>query len=81
MIDKRFKYILSRRRFFTGALRYTSLGLLCAAAGLLIAKRYRLMRQGICINEGLCKGCGVLDSCRLPLALSAKRVGNTENDG
>jgi len=64
----------SRRQLFIGALRYASLALLCAGAGSLLAKRYRLMREGICINEGLCKGCEVFETCRLPRASSAKQA-------
>jgi len=63
-----------RRRFFVGMMRYAALGVLCAAAGLLAAKRYRLRRKGVCINDGLCRGCEVFEKCRLPLALSAKRA-------
>ena len=64
----------SRRRLFVGILRYAALGFLCAAAGLLAAKRHRLIRRGVCINNGLCGRCKVLETCRLPLALSAKRA-------
>ena len=64
----------NRRRLVVGALRYAALGLLCAGAGILAVKRYRLKRQGVCINNGLCRRCKVLDTCRLPLALTAKRV-------
>jgi len=73
-MDKLLKNVLSRRRFFVGLAQYASLGLLLAAAGWLVAKRYRLMREGACINGGLCNGCEIFDNCRLPLALSAKKV-------
>jgi len=67
-MNKRFEeYVQSRRQFFVGAARCASLGLLCAAAGLLLAKRRRLMREGVCINAGLCEGCEILEKCRLPL--------------
>ncbi|MBL7153516.1 MAG: hypothetical protein ISS79_07345 [Phycisphaerae bacterium] len=66
--------VQSRRQLFFGVLRYAALGLMCVGAGVLLAKRYRLKRNGGCINEGLCRGCGILDTCRLPLALSAKRI-------
>jgi len=64
----------SRRCLFVGLLRYAALGFLCAAAGLLAAKRYRLRRSGVCINNGLCGRCKVFETCRLPLALSAKKA-------
>lgn len=63
----------NRRHLFIGAARYAALGLLCAGAALLAAKRYWLKRRGVCINDGLCRGCKVLKTCRLPLALAAKR--------
>ena len=64
----------SRRRLFVATLRYAALGFLCAAAALLAAKRYRLVRRGVCINNGLCERCKVFETCRLPLVLSAKRT-------
>ncbi|MHC4744931.1 MAG: hypothetical protein ACYS8Z_23700 [Planctomycetota bacterium] len=64
----------NRRSFFIGAMRYAALGVLAAAVGLMAAKRYRLKRQGVCINDGLCTRCKALQSCRLPLALAAKKV-------
>jgi hypothetical protein len=64
----------NRRNFFIGVIRYAALGLLCAGAGLLAAKRYSLKRRGVCINEGLCTRCKALQKCGLPLALAAKRV-------
>lgn len=64
----------NRRSFFIGALRYAALGAICAGAGLLAAKRYSLKRRGVCINEGLCTRCKVLQTCGLPLALAEKRV-------
>ena len=75
------EYIQSRRHFFIGAARCASLGLLCAAAGLLLAKRRRLMREGVCINDGICEGCEIFEKCRLPLALSAKQVFDRVDNG
>jgi hypothetical protein len=66
--------VQSRRELFTGALRYATLGLLTAGGAALYAKRQRLVRQGICISDGICAGCKVLDRCGLPAALSAKKV-------
>lgn len=80
-MNKRFEeYVQSRRQFFIGAARCAFLGLLCGAGGLLVAKRRRLMREGVCINDGLCEGCGIFEKCRLlqrgpapPSALPAKQ--------
>ncbi len=64
----------TRRRLFVAALRYAAIGFLCAAVALLAAKRYRVLRGGVCISNGLCGRCKVFETCRLPLALSAKRT-------
>ncbi len=66
--------LTTRRRLFVGALRYAALGFLFAAAAMLAAKRHRLVRRGVCISNGLCGRCKVFETCRLPLALSAKRT-------
>jgi len=66
--------VQSRRELFAGALRYATLGLLTAGSAALYAKRQWLVRQGICIGDGICTGCEVLDRCGLPAALSAKKV-------
>jgi hypothetical protein len=64
----------SRRQLLAGVLRYATLGLLTAGAGALFAKRRRLVREGKCINKGICRGCKVFEKCGLPQALSAKEV-------
>jgi hypothetical protein len=64
----------SRRQLLTGVLRYATLGLLGTAGGSVIAKRRRLVREGKCINRGICGGCAVFEKCGLPRALSTKRV-------
>jgi len=67
-MNKRFEeYVQSRRQFFVGAARCASLGLLCAGGGLLLAKKRRLIREGVCISDGLCEGCEIFKKCRLPL--------------
>ena len=70
---KAFRDMLTRRAIFTGGLRYATLGVLCAVAGVLAAKWYRLSRNGTCINHGLCRSCKAFERCRLPLALAAKK--------
>ena len=70
--------IQNRRDVFAGALRYAALGVLAAGGAFAGLKRRRLLRQGKCINGGPgqsgCRGCGVLQQCGLPQALSAKKV-------
>lgn len=63
----------NRREFFTGLLRYTALSLVAIIAGLVFAKRHRLSQDGICINRGICRSCGILEQCDLPLAVSEKQ--------
>jgi len=70
---KAFRDMLTRRAMFTGGLRYATLGVLCAVAGVLAAKWYVLKRDGMCINHGLCRNCKAFERCRLPLALAAKK--------
>jgi len=41
--------------------------------GALLAKRQRLLREGVCINDGICNGCQVLARCGLPRALIVKK--------
>jgi len=72
-MSDRFKGVQNRRQLFVGILRYASLGLLSAAAASVFAKRCRLMRDGKCINNGLCNGCEIFDKCRLPRAWSQKQ--------
>jgi hypothetical protein len=62
-----------RRAVLTGALRYAALGALAAAGGLTVAKRRRLVAEGKCINDGLCRGCAILARCDLPEALVTKQ--------
>jgi hypothetical protein len=71
----------SRREMFAGALRYTALGLMASASAMLFAKRQRLIRQGLCINSGICAGCEVLENCGLPLAVSARQDLAGANNG
>lgn len=73
-MNKRFLQMQSRRQLLAAALRYGTLGLLGAAGGAAFARRRRLVREGKCINHGVCRGCEVLEACGLPQALSAKQV-------
>lgn len=71
----------SRRELFAAALRYAALGLLTAGGAALFAKRRRLLREGICVNDQFCAGCEILERCALPRALSAKKVLAGVNSG
>jgi len=73
-VKKHFGEFLSRRELFTGALRYAALGLMAATSAVLFAKRQRLIRNGQCINSGICAGCKVLKHCSLPQAASARET-------
>jgi hypothetical protein len=66
--------VQNRRQLFAGALRYATLGLLGAGAWSVAAKRRRLLREGKCVNGGICSGCEVFEECGLPQALSAKEI-------
>jgi len=62
----------SRRELFVGACRYAALAGVMAVGALALVKRRRLGREGVCINNGMCQGCGVLADCGLPQALYTK---------
>jgi hypothetical protein len=68
------KELKSRRQFFAGISRYTILGLLGAAGVSVTAKRHRLLREGKCVNEGICRRCAVFDDCGLPRAIVVKEM-------
>ncbi|MBA7691076.1 hypothetical protein ES703_99614 [subsurface metagenome] len=73
-MSKQLGQVQSRRQLLAGVLRYISLGFVAAGGGALFAKRRRLVREGKCINKGICRGCEVFEKCGLPQALSAKDV-------
>jgi hypothetical protein len=62
----------SRRELFVGVLRYGALAGVATAGALALVKRRCLSREGVCINNGMCQGCGVLADCGLPQALQTK---------
>ena len=70
----------TRRRFFAGALRNASLALLGVGSGAAVVKRRRLLREGKCINQGICSQCAVFDECGLPRALSVKQALKRSDD-
>jgi hypothetical protein len=73
-VKKRSGEVRSRRELFAGALRYGTLAVLTAGGAGMFAKRRRLVREGKCINKGICAGCEVLERCDLPEALSARET-------
>ena len=72
--------IQTRRELFTTILRYATLAVLAVIGLAVAAKRRKLLRDGICINQGICGGCGIFEECGLPLALSAKQLLTRTND-
>ena len=81
-MEKDIKQVLNRRELFTGALRYVTLGFLTAGGAVVFAKRQRLVRDGQCINNGICDSCKVLPRCKLPAAVSAKKaLAGVDNGG
>jgi len=55
-------------------LRNMSLAVLGLAGGAAVIKRRRLLREGKCLNQGICGACEVFDDCGLPRALSTRSV-------
>ncbi len=64
----------ARRLFITRILRNASLAVLGLAGGAAVMKRRRLLREGKCLNQGICRACEVFDDCGLPRALSTRSV-------
>jgi hypothetical protein len=64
----------TRRQLITRVLRNASLALLGIGGGAVVVKRRRLLREGKCINQGICRDCTVFDDCGLPRALSTRSV-------
>lgn len=73
-MSRRLIHVQSRRQLFAAALRYGILGVLGAAGAAAVTRRRRLVREGKCINNGVCRGCQIFETCGLPQALSAKQV-------
>jgi hypothetical protein len=64
----------ARRLFITRVLRNASLAVLGLAGGATVMKRHRLLREGKCPNQGICRDCEAFDDCGLPRALSTRSV-------
>jgi hypothetical protein len=65
--------VTDRRRLFANAIRAGVLALIALGGGASLLKRRRLVRQGKCINSGICGRCDIFDDCRLPQALSKRK--------
>lgn len=63
-----------RRELLTGALRHATLGLLAAVGGSVFVKRRRLVREGKCVNRGLCEDCEIFKECGLEQAISVRKA-------
>ena len=71
---------LSRREMLLGGLRYaalTAIGAGCVTVGF---KRRRLLREGKCLNNGVCPQCDVLSECGLTQARSVREAISEDND-
>lgn len=64
----------NRRQLFAGMLRWTALGAVALTGGSAFVKRRRFVREGKCINRGMCDDCLALADCGLPAALSLKQI-------
>ena len=62
----------NRREFLRTVARYGALGGLGFLGGYLALRDSPTVEGQACISAGACRGCGVLDRCDLPAAVSAK---------
>lgn len=72
---------LTRRDMLFGGLRCAILGVI-GAGGLAAAfKRKKLLREGKCLNNGICPQCNVFADCGLPRARSIRDKNSERSDG
>ncbi len=64
--------IENRRQFLRNIARCGVVAGIGIAMAMFEYKRRRLLRQGKCVNRGICGDCSVLNDCRLPRALATK---------
>lgn len=64
----------NRREFLRGGIRCALLAGISAVSAVLIVRRKSALPNQVCINQGICRGCGAFDDCGLPQALSAKQA-------
>ncbi len=71
----------TRRQLVRRVLRGVSLAVLGIGGGAAAVKRRRLVREGKCLNQGICRDCAVFGRCGLPRALSVRSaLGRTHHD-
>lgn len=66
--------IHTRRQLVRRVLRGVSLAVLGVGGGAAAVKRRRLVREGKCLNQGVCRDCTVFDGCGLPRAMSVRNA-------
>ena len=62
-----------RRGLLRDIIRYAALIGLGVIGGAAVRRR-RALRDGDCLNRGICRGCEALDDCGLPQAVSARQA-------
>jgi len=63
-----------RREFLRDGLRLAALAGMAAVGGKLAGRAAGPPLDQSCVNDGLCRGCAVLEDCALPRGLSARKV-------
>lgn len=71
----------NRRQLLKGSLRYAAVGAVVVSAGSMAFKRKRLLREGKCINKGICGQCRLINECGLPRALSVRQSAGGQANG
>jgi hypothetical protein len=64
----------NRREFLRGGFRYALLAGIGAVTAAVAGKQSGRLSGQTCVNEGLCRSCGVVGDCGLPQALSFKQA-------
>jgi len=64
----------SRREFLRGGVRYALLAVVGTVSVTLFQRSGGKLSGQTCINQGICRDCGVFADCGLPQALSAKQA-------
>jgi hypothetical protein len=64
----------SRREFLRGGARYALLAGIGSVAVSVAARKGERLPGQTCIQQGICRGCAVVDACGLPSALSFRQV-------
>lgn len=65
----------NRRKLLHGVLRYTAAVGIAGTSSAVVLKSRRLLKDGRCINRGVCKRCIQLVDCGLPRARSYRQAG------